>query len=155
MHKVLKCGILCAPMVIGAVLMIAACDQEWPVAWDGYMDTGQPDIMVDTGFDMPPDTSPDLPPDTTTDTTSDPGIDTTPPDTTPDTTPDPGVDTSGCTYPAGPWAYTRIGDTVGPASWPSAIQASAETFPSPTADFEDFFCDPDVESIVIFLATQS
>ena len=107
----------------------------------GYLEPGE-DPVVDPGTDPVVDPG--------TDPGTDPVVD---PGTDPAT--DPGIDTGGCTYPSGPYAYTRIGDVVGPASWATAIQASGETFPSPTARFEDFHCDPGVDSIIIFLATQS
>lgn len=75
-----------------------------------------------------------------------------PPEVRPEVEDDPDAP---CTYPPGPYRYTRIGDTVGPASWPTSIRASEETYPLEHADFEVLYCDPDVESIVIFLATLS
>jgi hypothetical protein len=79
-----------------------------------------------------------------------------PADTTPDTRPDVGVDPDApCTYPTGPYRYTTIGDTVAPASWPASIKAEGESLLLDHADFEVLYCDPEVESIVIFLATVS
>lgn len=158
MRKAIVYGLACIPMLVGVGLVIVGCDQDYPdYPWDVAVDT-TPEVTTDPGYEVPPD----LPPDPASDPVTDPGTDIgvdpgTDPGVDPGTDPgvDPGTDTSGCTYPSGPYAYTRIGDTVGPASWATAIQASGETFPSPTARFEDFHCDPGVDSIIIFLATQS
>jgi hypothetical protein len=137
-----------------ALAALWACDQEYP--------TGGYDVSIDPGYDPGTDIGADPGTDPGVDPGTDPGVDPgTDPGVDPGTDPgvdpgtDPGTDTGPCTYPAGPYAYTRIGDTVGPASWPTAIKASGETFPSATGDFNDLYCDPNVHSIVIFLSTRS
>ena len=154
MRDVLKYGLACAPILLGVALLVFGCDQEYPGGyWDAVADTTPDptdDVTLEPGEDPVVDPGTDPVVDPGTDPGTDPVVD---PGTDPAT--DPGIDTGGCTYPSGPYAYTRIGDVVGPASWATAIQASGETFPSPTARFEDFHCDPDVDSIIIFLATQS
>jgi hypothetical protein len=53
-----------------------------------------------------------------------------------------------CTYPAGPYAFNEVGDTVPPCAWPSAVSSRPESLP---ADLEALYCDPGVESIFIFV----
>jgi len=60
-----------------------------------------------------------------------------------------------CTYPPGPYRFDSVGDIVGPATWPSGIKASGESSWLDQADFEAFYCDPEVQSIGIFIATLS
>ena len=60
-----------------------------------------------------------------------------------------------CTYPPGPYSFDGVGFTVGPATWPACIKASGEEYPLEHADFEVFYCDPEVQSIAIFVATLS
>jgi hypothetical protein len=55
-----------------------------------------------------------------------------------------------CDYPSGPYAFTAVGDVVGPMRWPTSIARPDDTGP---ADLEDLFCDPDVHSIFIQLVT--
>jgi hypothetical protein len=136
MRAALKYGLACV------ALLVMGCDQDYPGDdWDVAMDT-LPEVASDTGYEAPPDLPPDPIVDPGTDPVVDPGV-------------DPGVDTSGCTYPEGPYAYTGIDVIVGPAYWDTAIRAPGESYPSPTASFEDFYCDPEVESIVYILATRS
>ncbi len=71
------------------------------------------------------------------------------PDTAAEPAPDP-ADDGPCTYPPGPYSFDGIGSIVGPCSWPSAVPGSGESLP---ADFEVLHCDPDVETILVFLAT--
>ncbi len=56
-----------------------------------------------------------------------------------------------CEYPSGPYAFTAVGDVVGPMSWDSAV-ARPDDYGRP-ADLEDLFCDPDVHSIFIQIVT--
>jgi hypothetical protein len=146
MRATLRKRLACAHMALGAALMVFGCDQDYPdYGWDVAMDA-MPEVGADTAYEPPPD----VPRDPGTDPGSDSGAD---PGTDPGV--ESGVDTSGCTYPDGPYAYTGLGDTVAPVSWSTAIRAPSETYPSPTASFEDFYCDPEVESIVYILATRS
>jgi hypothetical protein len=55
-----------------------------------------------------------------------------------------------CTYPEGPYAFSTVGDTVGPMRWPSAFAGLDETL---EADLEAIRCDPSVNSIFVFAAT--
>jgi hypothetical protein len=142
-----------ARLVALCAVLTSACDQDWPGdVWDVAVDTLS-DTAFDPGYDtIPSDTTPDL----YTDTGLDPGVDTAP-DTGVDTGTDPGVDTGGpCTdYPPGPYAFSRLGDTVGPATWPAMIKAPTETSSLAVADLQEFYCDPDVESVIVFIATIS
>jgi len=54
-----------------------------------------------------------------------------------------------CTYPSGPYAFRNVGDTVGPMAWPSAVPGPSET--STAADLEEFFCDPDLNSVFVLV----
>jgi hypothetical protein len=60
-----------------------------------------------------------------------------------------------CEYPVGPYGFDRVGDIAGPATWPACIKAAGETYPSALANLADFQCDPEVQSIGVFFATQS
>ena len=112
------------------LILVAACDQEWPSDMtDIFVDTGPTDAPGDT---IAADTPEDVPPDTVEEETVEP-----------------------CDYPTGTYAFNREGDLVGPATWPACIKASGETYPLDHADFETFFCDPAVESIIVFAATVS
>jgi hypothetical protein len=112
------------------LILVVACDQEWPSDMtDVFVDTGPSDAPADT---IVADTPGDVPPDTVEEETVEP-----------------------CEYPAGTYSFTREGDLVGPATWPSCIKASGETYPLDHADFEQFYCDPAVESIIVFAATVS
>lgn len=55
-----------------------------------------------------------------------------------------------CSYPEGPYEFRRVGDIVGPMSWPSAIAGADETL---EADLEVIRCDPNVHSVFIQIAT--
>ncbi|MBW2263728.1 MAG: hypothetical protein JRG91_17340 [Deltaproteobacteria bacterium] len=75
-------------------------------------------------------------------------------DTMPDTS-DPGVEseTDGgtpCTYPEGPFAFSRAGDIVGPMFWPTAIRGTDERTTTP--DFDVWHCDPEIKSIFLHAA---
>ena len=117
------------PVALG-VFLIIACDQEWTgeTTTDVHVDTVTPDVPDDSPVpDVPEDTAPEVEPDTGPD----------------------------CVYPEGPYGFNAVGDTVGPASWPSSIKGSEEVSELAQADFEAFYCDPDVQSIVVFVATTS
>jgi hypothetical protein len=131
------------PAAMGLLLLVA-CDQDWPGDWDGKADTSVPDIVADTGSDTTP---PDVPDDTT------PG-DTMPADTAPDPVEeDPGEPCTG--YPPEPWGFEAVGQTPGPAAWPSSLKGSTEISALAHADLQQFYCDPEVESVLVFLATMS
>lgn len=55
-----------------------------------------------------------------------------------------------CTYPEGPYAFSAVGDTVAPMSWPGAFAGVDETL---EADLAVIRCDPSVNSIFVFIAT--
>ena len=55
-----------------------------------------------------------------------------------------------CTYPEGPYAFSAVGDTVGPMRWPSAFAGVDETL---EADLAVIRCDPAVNSIFVMVAT--
>jgi hypothetical protein len=116
-----------------ALVVTAGCDQDYP--------TGGYDVVIDTPVDTPvPDVAPDAPPDAAGDPVTEPE-------------PDPEEDTpEPCEYPAGPYSFNSVGDTVGPASWPTAVSGSEETMP---ADFSVLYCDESVESIFVVLVTTS
>jgi hypothetical protein len=52
-----------------------------------------------------------------------------------------------CEYPSGPYAFTAVGDTVAPMSWPSAVARPDDD--GHPADLENLYCDADVHSIFI------
>jgi hypothetical protein len=112
------------PAVLAAGLL-AGCDQDWP--------TEVADVIVDT---MPGADDPGY----------DPGV-----DTAPDISADTAVEEAEapCTYPSGPYAFRRVGDTVAPMAWPAAVPGDDET--SPAADLEQFFCDPEVKSVFVLV----
>ena len=55
-----------------------------------------------------------------------------------------------CTFPEGPYAFSAVGDTVAPMSWPDAFAGVDETL---EADLAVIRCDPSVNSIFVFIAT--
>ena len=115
-----------APAMAAALIATSGCDQQYPTT----------------------DASSEPPPVDATDVT----VETPLPDAEPDPVEDPVEETPACDYPAGPYGFDRVGDIVGPMTWPSAISASEETLP---ADFEVLQCDESVQSIIVFLATSS
>ena len=127
-----------APLMAAALLVLAACDQEWPGV--------KPDVAIDLYTDLtdstPWDTLDDTAVDTAVDTVTDTGVDL-PPDTGP------------CTYPTGTYAFNAVGDMPGPAHWPGSIKGATETSALEHADLNAFYCDPSVQSILVFLATLS
>jgi hypothetical protein len=119
-----------APLLAAALITTTACDQGWPTE-PGTDTTTAPDVGDDTT----------VVPDVGTDT----GV--------PDTEPDPVEDTSPpCEYPTGSYGFSRVGDLVPPSTWPTAVLASDETAP---ADLEAAFCNEEIESIFVFIATPS
>lgn len=58
-----------------------------------------------------------------------------------------------CTYPEGPYGFDTIGATAGPMAWPSMVKGPEELYELDYADFEVFFCDPEVQSIIVVIAT--
>lgn len=77
-----------------------------------------------------------------------------------DAMPDPGSDVvaeveddTPCTYPEGPYAFTRAGDIVGPMFWPTAIRGVDERTTTPS--FEDWHCDPEIKSIFLHAAAST
>ena len=114
-------------------VLLAGCYDSTGITYYDAGDAGYEDT-IDTHD--PGDTSWDTPADT-------------PPDTRPDVWVDPDVP---CTYPPGPYSFNRVGDTVGPCSWPTAVSGEDETLP---ADFEALYCDPDIQSVFVFMATST
>ena len=132
------------PLVLAALLTGCNGSQEARDASTDIVDdapvdvsTGEPDAVTE---DVPLDPGHDPAPEPGSDPASDP---------VPEPEPDP-ADDGPCTYPPGPYSFDGIGATVGPCSWPTAVPGSGETLP---ADFEVLHCDPDVETILVFLAT--
>ncbi len=128
-----------APPLIAAGLVLiglGACDEDY---------SGGP------GTDAVADLAPDPALDETSEPAGDPG--TEPAD---DPAPEPADDPveedpgSGCTYPAGPYAFSAVGNTVGPMRWPSAVVGADETHP---ADLEALHCDPGVNSVFVQIVT--
>ena len=74
-------------------------------------------------------------------------------DVPPDTAGEPDVPCTG--YPPGPYGFYSVGDVPGPASWPSSIKGSAETSLLAHADLQQFYCDTEVQSVLVFLVTMS
>lgn len=110
-------------------MLLWACDQELPTLNDaGDISV---EITVDTSGDVPVETTPDV---------------------APDTLADPTVDTGDCIYPTGPYAFSAVGNTVGPMTWPTAVAGTDETL---AADLRALHCDPSVKSIFIQIAALS
>jgi hypothetical protein len=116
---------------------------------DGFdlVDTWLPDVLdawdtpVDT-TDVPIDTGEEPPGDALDDTAVDAPYDTAMESDAP------------CTgYPPGPYDFASIGNVPGPASWPSSIKGSAETSLLAHADLQQFYCDPTVQSVLVFYGT--
>ena len=122
-----RCICMRAAPFLAAALITTACDQDWPTE-PGMDTTIAPDVGDDTT----------VVPDVDTDT----GV--------PDTEPDPVEETPACEYPTGSYSFSRVGDLVGPMSWPSAVSGSDETSP---ADFEALYCDESVQSIFVLIST--
>jgi len=122
---------------MGAAVLVAlgACDQ-------GY---GGP------GTDAVADLLPEPVLDGMLDTAVDPVVEPTD-DPLPEPADDPVVEDPGstCTYPSGPYAFSAVGDTVGPMSWPSAVVGADETL---AADLEALHCDPGVHSVFVQIVT--
>ena len=120
---------LLTPLV--ASMLLASCyGSEYLF---GQLDSSTVDSSPwDTGIDEP-----DVPPDTV------------PADTSVDLPPD----TGSCTYPSGPYAFNAVGDIPGPATWPDSMKGTDETYPLDHADLNEFYCDPAVQSILVFHAT--
>lgn len=64
-----------------------------------------------------------------------------------------GTDTGSgaCSYPAGPYEFSRVGRVVPPMAWPSAA-AAGESLP---ADLARLHCDPAVHSVFLQVVTTS
>ena len=128
------------PLIAAGIVLVAlgACDQDYD---------GGP------GTDAVADLAPDPAADETSEPALDPGAE---PADDPATEPadDPVAEDTGgeCTYPAGPYAFNAVGNTVGPMRWPSAVAGPDETL---AADLEALFCDPGVNSIFIQIVTTS
>ena len=118
-------GALLAPLAMAAVPVLAACDQDWPGALQDAYTEPAPDTY-DPGSEPLYDAGPDITVDVPEEEVPAP-----------------------CTYPAGPYAFRSIGDTVGPMAWPSAVPGPDET--STAADLEEFFCDPEVNSVFVLV----
>jgi hypothetical protein len=115
-------------MAAALLATLPACDQEWSSApTDATVDTSAPDVT--------PDAVPDV-------------ADEPEPEAEPDTGP-------ACTYPPPPHSFNSVGAIAPPSAWPSSIRGSAEISTLEHADFEAFFCDPEVQSIIVFVATPS
>ena len=59
----------------------------------------------------------------------------------------------GCMYPGEPYSFNSLGSTAGPANWPTSIKVGEEIYDLDHADFETFFCDDTVQSIIVFFGT--
>lgn len=132
---------LATVLVAAAVPFVAACDQDYAYP------------MADALGDVLPDAyTPG--PDVTYDPGSDPGHDPAA-DAGADPVIDPVEEEGGgpCIYPEGPHMFRRIGDIVPPMAWPAAVPGSTET--SPAADLEEYFCDPEVNSVFIMVTHTS
>jgi thiol-disulfide isomerase/thioredoxin len=57
-----------------------------------------------------------------------------------------------CLYPTGPYDFVEKGDIAGPMAWPSSIKGEEELMDLEHADLERFFCDPGIQSVVVFIA---
>ena len=56
-------------------------------------------------------------------------------------------------YPDEPYSFNSLGSTAGPANWPTSIKGGEEIYDLEHADFEAFFCDDTVQSIIVFFGT--
>jgi hypothetical protein len=109
-----------------ALALLAGCDQEYP--------SGTYDVAVDLGVD--------------------PGADPVV-EIVEEPVEEPVDEPAPCEYPPGPYGFDTVGQIAGPATWPSCIKASGETYASALADFAEFQCDPEVQSIGVFFSTLS
>jgi len=126
-------GPLAALLAVASLLVLAACDQDWPGAYADAFGDPAPDTYdpgYDAGYDPGVEPLADAGPDIYVDVPA-------------EESPAP------CTYPVGPYAFRSVGDTVGPMAWPSAVPGPDET--STAADLEEFFCDPDVHSVFVLV----
>jgi len=98
------------------------------------------------GSDVEEDTATDALPEVTPDTEEEDVAAEPEPDLVEDTGPE-------CVYPPPPHGFLALGDTVGPSMWPGSMKGAEEISDLEHADFEAFYCDPDVHSIVVFLAS--
>ncbi|MBW2264029.1 MAG: hypothetical protein JRG91_18865 [Deltaproteobacteria bacterium] len=63
------------------------------------------------------------------------------------------VEEPGCVYPEEPYSFESLGSTAGPAVWPTSVKGGIEISELEHADFEEFFCDETVQSIIVFFGT--
>ncbi len=63
------------------------------------------------------------------------------------------VEEPGCVYPEGPHSFESLGSIAGPAFWPTSVKGGTEISELEHADFEAFFCDDSVQSIIVFFGT--
>jgi hypothetical protein len=117
-------------LAVASLLVLVGCDQDWPGAYPDVWVDATPDVLPDPGYDPGVDPAEDAGPDISVDVPE-------------EEAPAP------CTYPTGPYAFRNVGDTVAPMAWPSAVPGSSET--STAADLEDYFCDPDVNSVFVLV----
>jgi len=66
---------------------------------------------------------------------------------------DPVEEEPGCLYPEEPYSFESLGSTAGPALWPTSVKGGTEISVLEHADFEAFFCDETVQSIIVFFGT--
>jgi hypothetical protein len=136
---------LATVLVAAAVPVLGACDQDYTYP----MADALGDVLPDAYYPGP---------DVTYDPGSDPGYDAGH-DPAADAGSDPVIDPveeggeGPCIYPEGPHMFRSIGNIVPPMAWPSAIPGSTET--SIAADLEDYFCDPEVNSVFIMVTHTS
>jgi hypothetical protein len=123
------------PLIAAGIVLVAlgACDQDY----SGPETDAVTDLEPDPELDGPLDPADDPAPEPADEPADDPIVE------------DPGGD---CTYPAGPYAFSAVGNTVGPMRWPSAVAGPDETL---AADLEALFCDPSVNSIFVQIVTTS
>jgi hypothetical protein len=119
------------------ISMLAACAALLAA---GSCSNGGSDDETDTGTDPTPDVVEDVAEETPADDPVD--------DPVPDVEDEPE-----CVYPEGPYGFSAVGQTAGPMAWPSSIKGAEELMDLDHADLEVFFCDPEVQSIIVVIAT--
>ncbi|MBW2261707.1 MAG: hypothetical protein JRG91_07005 [Deltaproteobacteria bacterium] len=125
------------PLMAAGIVLVAlgACDQDY----EGPETDAVADLTPDPAMDETSEPADDTGVEPAGDPVTEPAVDPT--------TEDPGGD---CTYPAGPYAFSAVGNTVGPMRWPSGVAGPDETH---AADLEALFCDPDVHSVFVQIVT--
>jgi len=127
------------PLIAAGIVLVAlaACDEDY----GGPGSDAVADLAPDPTLDGTLDPSDDPVTEPADDPVTDPAVDPATEDTG-----------SGCTYPEGPYAFSMVGDTVGPMRWPSAVIGTDESL---AADLEALHCDPGVNSVFVQIVTTS